>query len=197
MQNQERPSALSGFQAKLARDLQRAKRWERVRTILLAGISMVFAAAGAVAVLRGTGHWLAWLLLLFFGAGAVVLAVASFPNNFFERRATQLAAARMPSLEVNAKEVVCRYPSGEQRRIGWERLEQVSIVTNDRGPFADDVFWVLTDGETTIVITNDLPAIAALNERVCALPGARADQIVAAMGSTENATFAIWQREAR
>jgi len=82
-------------------------------------------------------------------------------------------------------------------RIGWERLEQVSIVTNDRGPFADDVFWLLTDGETTIVITNDLPAVAALNERVCALPGARADQIVAAMGSTENATFAIWQREAR
>jgi hypothetical protein len=122
------------------------------------------------------------------------LAIASFPNNYFERRAARLTAARRPSLEVSAEEVVCRYGSGEQRRIRWDRLEQVSIVTNDRGPFADDVFWVLTGGDTSIVVSNDLPAIAALNERVCALPGARAEQIVAAMGSAVNATFPIWQR---
>jgi hypothetical protein len=145
-------------------------------------------------VLRGPGDLLAWLLLLLFGAGAVVLTVAAVPNNYFERRAARLTAARMPLLEVREEEVACRYPSGEERRIRWDRLEQVSIVTNDRGPFADDVFWVLTGGETTIVVTNDLPAVAALNERVCALPGARADQIVAAMGSTGNATFDIWQR---
>lgn len=159
-------------------------------------MSAALAAVGASALLRGSGDLLAWLLLSFFGTGAVVLAIASFPNNYFERRAARLAAARTPSLEVGGEEIVCRYPSGEERRIRWDRLEQVSIVTNDRGPFADDVFWVLTGGETTIVVSNDLPAVAALNERVCALPGARADQIVAAMSSTAKANFTIWQREA-
>lgn len=46
---------------------------------------------------------------------------------------------------------MCRYPGGEQRRMRWDKLEQVSIMTIDRGPFADDAFWLLTGGETTIV----------------------------------------------
>jgi hypothetical protein len=92
--------------------------------------------------------------------------------------------------------VICvRDPNGTQQQICWDDLHSVVILTNDTGPFSDDVHWVLAarDGGSKLILpigsTGEQELLRELQRR---LPGFGNNAVVRAMSSTENASFDVW-----
>jgi hypothetical protein len=84
---------------------------------------------------------------------------------------------------------------GQQESIRWSALQEVSIVTTDEGPFADDVFWVLSGSEGGCAVPSSALGAGDLLVRLQRLPGFDNEEVVRAMGSTSNAKFLCWRRE--
>ena len=80
--------------------------------------------------------------------------------------------------------------------VAWEDIVRVRIMTTDRGPWSEDVFFVIDgrDGDGC-VIGQDLAVRGGLLEALQSrLPGMDNGAIIEAMGSTENRTFQIWEK---
>lgn len=92
--------------------------------------------------------------------------------------------------------VVCRRPDGTSESIGWNSLEQVTILTNGLGPWADDVFFVLEGTGYGCVVPHGSEGDNRLVERLQRLPGFDNHALMAAMSSTDDATFVCWRRPA-
>ena len=79
----------------------------------------------------------------------------------------------------------------------WSVVDRIEIRTTDRGPEEEDVFWEIHDGNRMCSIPNGLIEPTHLFDRLRELPGVGYDTYAAiahAMGSTDNARFAIWTR---
>ena len=79
--------------------------------------------------------------------------------------------------------------------LALDALVKIEIITTDQGPFAQDLFWHLTDeiGQMAIIPGGATDAPDLL-DRLGGLPGFNHMAVLAAMGSTDNARFQIWSR---
>jgi len=84
---------------------------------------------------------------------------------------------------------------GSQHQIAWDDLTSVEIVTNDAGPFVEDVFWVLHGSSRDLTVLQLAHGCQQLSERLQTLPGFDNDAAISAMCCTSNANFPVWQRE--
>jgi hypothetical protein len=84
---------------------------------------------------------------------------------------------------------------GRIEEVEWQNLSEVQIVTTDEGPFEDDAFFLLVgnDGKGCCV-PQGAEGSGPLLERLQALPGFDNDQVIAAMGCSENARFVCWKK---
>ncbi len=83
--------------------------------------------------------------------------------------------------------------NGRPWQIGWSDLVAVDIRTTSRGPFEDDVFYVLTDrAGLVVIIPQDLTSTSVLG-RLQQLPGFDNETFIAAMGCTDDSTFVCWR----
>lgn len=91
-----------------------------------------------------------------------------------------------------------RAVNGQSDRVRWDELREIIVVTNDHGPFADDVHWLFLGavGVPVCAVPQSAVGADAMVARVQQLPGFRHDRLVEAMGSTQNARFTVWTREA-
>jgi hypothetical protein len=48
-----------------------------------------------------------------------------------------------PVLEIDASIIRCRFPNGLIQQLMWDKLKAVIIETNDKGPFEEDVYFLL------------------------------------------------------
>lgn len=79
--------------------------------------------------------------------------------------------------------------------LALDALVSVDIVTTDRGPMAQDLFWVLTDERHQMVaIPGGAEGADQLLDVLGALDGFSHMKVVSAMGSTSDARFEIWRR---
>ena len=86
---------------------------------------------------------------------------------------------------------------GRTESVRWDDLQMVLIATNDEGPWGDDVFWLLMGpGGSGCAVTQGVEGSDELLERLQQLPGFDNEAVIRAMGSTGNATFTCWRREA-
>ena len=97
-----------------------------------------------------------------------------------------MESQRRPTVVVDDQSVNCRRPEGLVERIRWPDLRAVFIHTTDQGPFIDDVFWVLTGGDSGCVVPSGSEGIDCLIKRFRRLPNFDFDQAIQAMSSTEN-----------
>jgi len=90
-------------------------------------------------------------------------------------------------------------PDGATKEIAWEQLAEVRILTTPDGPWADDVFWMLTDADRSqgLLVSNSAKGVAELLAAMQALPGFDNAKFVEAMGSTSLAEFTVWRRESQ
>jgi hypothetical protein len=90
---------------------------------------------------------------------------------------------------------VCRTMSdGTTETVTWDELREVAIVTNDEGPFADDVYWVLSGATRGCAVPSGAEGMKELLPRLQALPGFDNRVVVEAMGSAADAKFVCWKR---
>ncbi|MCP5086023.1 MAG: hypothetical protein GY952_04350 [Rhodobacteraceae bacterium] len=79
--------------------------------------------------------------------------------------------------------------------VSLDDLTRLEIVTSDKGPYEDDVFWILTHhGGAPLMIPASAEGTDQLFDAFSALPGIRFEEAIKAMGSTKNARFLIWEK---
>ena len=98
---------------------------------------------------------------------------------------------------VTETEIVNRRPNGAVERVALEDLRAIIIETNDSGPFAPDVWWLLI-GSSEKKSGCVFPQGATGHDDVLAfaqkLPGFDNRMFIQAMTSTENNRFLCWRR---
>lgn len=75
-------------------------------------------------------------------------------------------------------------------------LSSVAIATNDSGPCGADVWWLLCglDGQLVCAFPQGATGEKEAIDYLMALPGFDHDELIKAMGSTDNAVFPVWRR---
>ena len=97
-------------------------------------------------------------------------------------------------VEVKEREVGYLAPDGGAF-VSLDDLTKLEIVTTDKGPVQDDVFWVLTHlAGDPLLIPASAQGSDQLFDAFAALKGIDFETAVHAMSSTENARFLIWER---
>jgi hypothetical protein len=80
-------------------------------------------------------------------------------------------------------------------RVVWDDLTEVCVVTTDRGPFVEDVFFVLaTENGKTLRIPQPIVELHFL-EILQRLPGFDNMQFIEAMACMDNRRFVCWRKE--
>lgn len=87
------------------------------------------------------------------------------------------------------------HPIGTIEEVSWDDLTGFDIETNDLGPFAPDVFWVLRSSERATRVPQGATGADCLLECLQQLPGFDNEAFIAAMASTEEAAFKVWRRK--
>ena len=113
-----------------------------------------------------------------------------------KERADALMFERAVVVTIDDTGVSAAYSEGDVQRIAWHEVEQITIETNDSGPWGADVWWILagTAGRCTYPggATGEQEALAEFPKRFAQFN----DQaVIQAMGSTSNAQFVCWKRE--
>lgn len=98
------------------------------------------------------------------------------------------------SVTITADAIVCRHLHGLVETVSWAELRAVLLETNDQGPFAIDVFWILVGERGGCVVPQGAAGAAELLARLQQLDGFDNEAVIQAMMSTDNQRFLCWQR---
>jgi hypothetical protein len=156
----------------------------RTERLLVAIVSAGFVALGFI--LRDRVPWYA---TAFFG---LCLVVALLPERWLKGR----IPADDQHLAIDDVGVT-RTARKLREHIAWADIVRVRIMTNDKGPTTEDVFFLL-DGKDGggCLVPHDLATRGGLLDALQArLEGVDNAAIVAAMLSVENRSFTIWERK--
>lgn len=133
-----------------------------------------------------------------------ILALVAFglPAAVYLRRA-RFGFGAEPENEAETIEIddvgVARTVGSINERILWDDVDEIRIITTDGGPYAEDVFFAIVDGnQKGCLVPHDAAVRLKLLERLQArFNGLNDEAVIKAMGSTSNATFLIWKRPQR
>lgn len=119
-------------------------------------------------------------------------------SKLFRRRREALPQRRITSavrVSHDDKFIAVDSGGGDVATLAWSDLANVTILTTDAGPFAIDLFWILShrDGRRSLTIPMDANGEHALLKTMQArLPGFDNMAVVEAMSSTGHDVFQIW-----
>lgn len=98
-------------------------------------------------------------------------------------------------VEVDERQITYFAPLGGGA-VSINDLARVTILTNDQGPFAEDVHWLLEEnGGTRLLIPNSAEGAAQLFDALSPLKGVDFEAAIRAMGSTASDSFVIWAKD--
>jgi hypothetical protein len=89
-----------------------------------------------------------------------------------------------------------RHPDGSEDTLATGELDKVAISTNDSGPWGIDCWWLLFSRDDRLVVRmpQGAPGAQRIAEWLMGLPAFDHQQMIAAMSSTGNAIFPVWQK---
>src|ERR1051326_8492778 len=113
-------------------------------------------------------------------------------------------AARFPNWPVNrvarvaADDAGLRFErvSGGHEQVPWDEVVRVLIRTTDKGPFDDDVFFVVETTRESLAIPQPARGCDEFLRALQQLPGFDNAAVIDAMGCAENREFLCWERDA-
>ena len=117
---------------------------------------------------------------------------------WFRRKSGQLMPEALWVLTSDEESVRVTDHTGEGSTMMWSALSSVAIETNDTGPWGADVWWLLFDDHHKLGcgFPEGATGEKSVVDRLTALPGFDHEQMIKAMGSTNNAVFPVWNHEA-
>jgi hypothetical protein len=83
--------------------------------------------------------------------------------------------------------------SGICESVCWDEIVRVVLRTSDKGPFEDDVFFVVETARDPLVIPQPAHGFDDLLRALQQLPGFDNQAVIEAMGCTDNREFVCWQ----
>jgi hypothetical protein len=86
--------------------------------------------------------------------------------------------------------------SGDQELVPWIEVVRVLIRTTDKGPFEDDVFFVVETTGESLVIPQPAQGCDEFLRALQQLPGFDNAAVIDAMGCADNREFPCWERDA-
>ncbi|MGC3980202.1 MAG: hypothetical protein QM808_02990 [Steroidobacteraceae bacterium] len=129
----------------------------------------------------------------------LALVAFGFPAAAYLRRA-RFGFGAEPGTETETIEIddvgVVRTVGSINERIRWDDVDEIRIITTDDGPYAEDVFFAIMDGnQKGCLIPHDAAVKFKLLEQLQSRFNVLNDEaVIKAMGSTSNANFLIWKR---
>lgn len=78
--------------------------------------------------------------------------------------------------------------------IKWDEILEILVETNDQGPFADDVFFVLVTRDVEIKIPHSDSNAEELFMRLQNFEGFDDEVFIEAISSAENKRFVCWKK---
>ena len=86
--------------------------------------------------------------------------------------------------------------TGKDMALATTDLSFVVIETNDSGPWGADVWWLLfgADGKLGFAFPQGATGDKTVVDHLMKLPGFDFEEMIKAMCSADNATFAVWRR---
>ncbi|MEO6305816.1 MAG: hypothetical protein ABIP51_21895 [Bacteroidia bacterium] len=73
-------------------------------------------------------------------------------------------------------------------------IENVSVATNDRGPFEIDIWWILSGNGKAVLVPGGATGEKEMLNRLQELPGFNNGEVIKAMGCSDNAEFLLWKK---
>jgi len=111
-----------------------------------------------------------------------------------EDREAALMFERAIVVSLDDEGIAAAHPGGEVQRIAWSEVEQVTIETNDSGPWGADVWWILAGSGKSCTFpggaTGELEALAEFRKRFSNFSD---EKVTDAMRCTSNAQFVCWR----
>jgi hypothetical protein len=86
-----------------------------------------------------------------------------------------------------------KYEKKEKDVYLFKDLKKATIITTDRGPFEEDVFWLLLF--KIIIMIPQGAGTDKLLERLQKFPGFDNDNVIKAMTCSENDSFLVWEKK--
>jgi hypothetical protein len=85
---------------------------------------------------------------------------------------------------------------GRVKSVGLAELSRVIIETNDTGPWGADVWWLFfgADSKLALAFPQGATGEKEVLDRLFSLPGFRQEEVIKAMGCTEDAAFPVWSK---
>jgi hypothetical protein len=80
--------------------------------------------------------------------------------------------------------------------VNWDEVQRVLIRTTDKGPFDDDVFFIVETSGKSYVIPQQAVGAGQLLENLQRLPGFDNEAVIDSMGCADNKDFLCWERGA-
>jgi len=113
---------------------------------------------------------------------------------WFKDKFKHAPANRVTEVTFGDDAVELRWPRGPNETVRWSDVQRIVIRTTDRGPFDEDVFFVLEAAEDTFVIPQGADGVTELVERIQQLPGFNNEALIESMGCTDKKLFLCWER---
>jgi len=147
-------------------------------------------------VLAGLGGWVllrsGWFWMLV--GAAVMLAGLALAYIAWRKLAFRSNEVGPGVVEVDERQI-SYFSAYEGGAVSIEALSRITVITNDEGPWAEDMHWVLEeDGGSRLVIPNSAAGAEKLFDAFSALPGVDYTMAARAMGSTQNDSYVIWAK---
>jgi hypothetical protein len=92
-------------------------------------------------------------------------------------------------------DVRVEWPGQPEQSLPWSELVEVAIKTTDEGPWNPDVFWVLRFQSGSLVFPQGATGERDMLRRLQELPGFDDEELIKAMGCTENDEFGLWRKD--
>jgi len=129
--------------------------------------------------------WPGWIPIVLF---VVLIPVALYTFN--SRRSGQIDRVTFDDAGVTRM-----LPYGKIEAVRWDDLQEVGIMTTDKGPAQEDVYWMLLGTGGGCAVSGGAEGIKELLERLQQLPGFDNEAVIKAMGCTSNNKFVCWKRK--
>ena len=85
---------------------------------------------------------------------------------------------------------------GKKVSVDPKTIRMIKIITNDKGPFSDDLFWKFECEDINFYFASESPRAPEFMAMFQGLNGFDNDQLILSASSAENASFIVWDRTA-
>lgn len=117
--------------------------------------------------------------------------------SFFRKkeRTTKLNPESQVIIQFDDERIWCIWPGEPEQTVLWTDLVGVAIKTTDDGPFAPDVFWVISAKDNVLLYPGGATGEQEILRRLQELPNFNNEAVIAAAGCTDNNVFVCWKKD--